>query len=268
MAEELTGIAPLRPLLARRPLGVISDIDGTLAPIVPNAEDARVTDRNRELLAGLLARGVKLAFVTGRALETARAMVGIPGAAFAANHGLSLWLDGTTDDPDSLREYTMSARDVLREVASLAQLGVVIEDKGPVLAFHYRNAPEQDAARQAILAAIAASPAARAFRLQEGRKIVELRPPLAADKGTAVSYLASRLGLAAIICLGDDTTDLDMFRAVAKLRRQGIPGACVAVKSAEADPLLLESADYWVSGVPAVEWLLEQLLTALPVSAS
>ena len=264
MADQLSEIGPLRGLLAHAQLSLISDVDGTLAPIVPNAEEAAISPRFRVLLSELMGRGVRVALVTGRSLEVARAMLGLDGAAYAANHGLTLWVEGREETPAVAGEYASRAREVVKELAGLDIPGVVLEEKGPVLAVHYRRAGDERAAREAVLGAIAASPAARAFRLHEGRKVIELRPPLDVDKGTALAALVSRLGVEAVICLGDDATDIDMFRALGRLREGGLLGAGVAVRNEEATPQVVASADYWVDGIPGVEWLLQEMLTALP----
>lgn len=264
VAEPLRSIDPLRPLFAHRPLGLVSDIDGTLAPIVPVPEEARLAPGCRRALEELLGRGVAVALVTGRDLKSAQRMVGLDGVAYAANHGLTLYVRGREETPAWVHEYVRRMRAVLAEVGAAGIPGVVVEDKGPVLAFHYRQAADEAAAREAILAAIRASPSAAGLRLQEGRKVIELRPPVAVDKGTALVSLAERLGLAAVVCLGDDATDADMFRAAAKMREAGRPAVRVAVESGEATRELLEAADYSVCGVEGVEWLLEELVRALP----
>lgn len=269
MAEELPALDPLLPLLGKQPLGIVSDIDGTLSPIVPDPEEARITPRCLALLHDLLARGVRVALVTGRALEKARSMARVEGVAFAANHGLNLWIDGKEETLEEARDYAIKAGELLRDIRPLDHVGVTIEDKGPVLAFHYRRAPDPGTARSAILDAIRASPLSSEFQLQEGRKLIELRPPLPLDKGTALQALARRLHMAAILCLGDDTTDLDMFRGVRELRESGeVPGTSVAVAGEEAAPVLMEAADYWVRGVEGVEWLLGEVLRALPSKAT
>ena len=93
--------------------------------------------------------------------------------------------------------------------------------------------------------------------------MIELRPPLAIDKGTAVGTLVRQIGAKSVLAIGDDATDLDMFRGVRDLREAGIAGASVAVLSDEVEPLVLESTDYFVRGVEGVEWLLEELAKAL-----
>jgi trehalose 6-phosphate phosphatase len=264
MAEELRDIEPLGSLLGCQPLGIVSDIDGTLAPIVDDPDAAAISPHCRALLQALMAAGVRVALVSGRSLEKARAMAGLPGAVLAANHGLDIWVDGQVETPGDVREYVQRAKTVLQELGRLNVPGMTVEDKGPVLAFHYRRSKAEADARQAILEALRASPSALAFRIQEGRKVIELRPPLAIDKGTALALLVSRMGARGVLCLGDDTTDVDMFRGVAQLRRGGMPAVNVAVHSPEISPLVLETADYWVRGVAGVEWLLAEIITALP----
>ena len=249
LAQELESIEPLLPLLAHAPLAILSDIDGTVAPIVPHPEDARITDRARAAIRELIGRQVRVAFVTGRALEMARAMVNIPGADFAANHGLNIDSNGDLYTPESVRPYVGLAQEVLREIGEIDVPGIVVEDKGPVIAFHYRLAGSEAQALAAIQAALKTSAAAESFRIQEGRKVLELRPPLAIDKGTAVGDLVGRMGAAAVLVLGDDATDMDMFRGQRELSVQGTPGASVAVWSPEISPAVLDATDYFVPGV-------------------
>lgn len=263
MAQELRGVEPLRPLLENGPLALFSDIDGTLAPIVPDPSDAAVTPRTREALGRLVAAGVKVAFVTGRTLEAATRILGIEGAWVAANHGLDLLIDGREETPAEVRPYIGWARDVLREMGQIDAPGVFVEDKGAILAFHYRRSDGPDDAQSAIRAAIARSDAARHFRVQEGRKVYELRPPLAIDKGTAVDSMARRMGARSVMVMGDDATDVDMFAAVSRMRLTGMRGVCVAVWSDEVAPLLMERADYLVRGVAGVEVLLEGIGAAI-----
>jgi len=265
MARPLTSIEPLLPVIRRRPLGLLSDIDGTLSPIVPRPEDATVPEAIRAPLRRLAAKGVKVALITGRPLEMARRMVGVDDAAYAADHGLTVWLEGRREAAPGLAEYEALARQAEGDLQALSQTapGVELENKGALLAVHYRRA-EGPGAREAILAALGRSDAAQRFRVQEGRKVVELRPPLGADKGTALEMLVGRLGVEGVICLGDDVTDIDMFAALRRLRGQGLGGAAVAVASREAAPEVEQAADYTVEGPEGVEWLLSEMVRALP----
>ncbi len=264
MAVELTSLAPLEPIIQQRPLAILSDIDGTLAPIVSHPELAHITDRARNAIQALIERDVRMAFVTGRALEMARQMVNTPGAYFAANHGINILMDDVIYTPEEVRPYVQWAQDVIAEVCKVDIPGVIVEDKGPVVAFHYRMAPSERQALAAIEAALNDAEAAKHFRIQQGRKVLELRPPLELDKGTAVTMLAGHMGAKGVLCMGDDATDMDMFRGVEELRAKGIPGASIAVWSPEIAPEVLEATDYYVLGVRGIEWLLEELLRVLP----
>ena len=262
-AVALTDIEPLRPLLVRRPLGLFSDIDGTLSPIVARPEDAKVTPRCRELLASLVRSGVQVALITGRPLGVARSMVGIEAATYAANHGLEFWIDGSMEAVEGVAEYTGLVDQVLDEAGDLQAAGVQVELKGPGVAFHYRRVGDIEAARSAILRAIESWTAVERFTVLEGRKVFELRPRIEANKGTAARLLAQRLGVKGILCVGDDRTDVDMFQAVSALREEGGEGRSIAVLSPEVAPDLLDAADYTVDGVGGVEWLLAEVLKVL-----
>jgi trehalose 6-phosphate phosphatase len=85
--------------------------------------------------------------------------------------------------------------------------------------------------------------------------VLEVLPPLDADKGTAVRALLQRQGLARALFAGDDTTDLDAFGALDELD----VGVKVAVGSDEAPPKLLERADLVVAGPDGLVELLEML---------
>ena len=267
MAKQLRDIEPLRSLLAHQPLAVFSDIDGTLAPIVLDPQAARVTDRAREALQDLMALGVGVGLITGRDLGMAREMAGLPAAWYAANHGLTLSIGGVDETPEAVRGFLTRAKAVISETADVESAGVFVEDKGPIVAFHYRRAASPEEARAAIDAELAASAAAAAFRVHEGRMVVELRPPLDVDKGTALEELSRRMRAGAVIALGDDRTDVDMFRRVKAMREGGTPGASVAVESSEVTDEVLDGADYRVDGVAGVEWLLGEIAKALRETA-
>src|SRR5205807_7182372 len=117
-----------------------------------------------------------------------------------------------------------------------------IEDKGLTVAFHWREAPDDAAARRE-LEEIAEKARATGLEVRWGRKVLELRPPVDADKGTAVRALLAEHGLRRGLYAGDDTTDLDAFR--------GLEGCEVAVRIAIASPEspagLREAADVVVT---------------------
>jgi trehalose 6-phosphate phosphatase len=128
MAVALLDIEPLRPILSLRPFGLISDIDGTLSPIVPRPEEAYIPEDIRSLLEDLVTTGVFVALISGRTLADARRLVNLDRLTYAGNHGLYLWADGRQKAVPEAARYEAKARRALRELQGLSQPGVRLED--------------------------------------------------------------------------------------------------------------------------------------------
>jgi len=151
-----------------------------------------------------------------------------------------------------------------RLLASLPlERGVTVDDKRYSATVHYRRAADPAGARERILAALrGAAPltADTPIELSEGRMSVELRAAGAGDKGTALRELVERFGLRGILVLGDDVTDLDMFRAAAELRAGGeLDAAIIAVGGdapSEVPAGVLAAADEVLAGPDEVVRLL------------
>ncbi len=228
--------------LAARPelAALVLDVDGTLAPIVDRPEEARVPDETRRELHRLAGRYALVACVSGRAGADAARVVGVDGLRYVGAHGLEL-------DPaaPAWRE---------RLVRFAETVAWPVEDKGVTLSFHYRTSPDLVAAR-AFLESVAERARAEEIDARFGRMVLELRPPLASDKGTAVRRLLDERGLRRALYAGDDTTDLDAFRALRDLEL----GVAVAVASAEMPDALAPAADLVVRGPAGVVELLRCL---------
>jgi trehalose 6-phosphate phosphatase len=224
-----------------------------------------VPETTRALLRQLVAKGVKVALITGRRLSTAQRTAGLDDVIYAAQYGLTVWMDGRREAAPGLAEYEALVRQAEDELQPLSQTvpGIQVVNKEALLAIHYRRA-EAPGAREAILEALQRSQVAQRFQVLEGRMVVELRPPIRADKGTALEMLVGRLELAGVICLGDDVMDIDMFKALHRLRGRGLPGAAVAAASREAAPEVVQAADYTVEGTEGMAWLLAEMVRALP----
>jgi trehalose 6-phosphate phosphatase len=216
---------------------IFLDVDGTLAPIAPRPEEARVPDETRAEVGRLAERYALVACVSGRTGEDARRMVGVEGVRYVGAHGLEL-------APDADRW-----RDEIHSFA--ATVDWPVEDKGLTVSFHYRQAEDEDAALE-YLDEVAERARRTGLIPRFGRKVLEIRPPVQADKGTAVEQMLDESGLRRALYAGDDSTDADGFRALEGLE----VGVRVAVSSDEAPSELIRTADLVV---PSPAELLELL---------
>jgi trehalose 6-phosphate phosphatase len=220
--------------------GLFLDFDGVLAPIVNRPDDAYPPEETRAELRRLAGRYTLTAIVSGRDGGDVRARVAVDGLVYVGSHGLEL-------NPEA--EHW---RQRLADFASTTPWPA--EPKRLTLSFHYREA-EDEAAAVRELEQVAGRAREEGLVARFGRKVLEVLPPLAADKGTAVRHLIEQHGLSRALVAGDDTTDLDAFHAV-----DGMPYAVrVAVVSAESPSLLRESADIVVESTGDFLQLLKRL---------
>jgi trehalose 6-phosphate phosphatase len=253
-------LAPIRAEPARA--AVLTDVDGTLAPIVERPDQAEVPERARTALRAIGGRYGLVGCVSGRQAEEARRLVGVDEIAYAGNHGLELLLpgdDGPRLDP-SLRDREGAAAEFLASCDGDTLAGLRVEDKGPIQALHWRGGEDERAA-EARAHEIAAEAGRAGLELRWGRKVLELRPAGGGGKDSAVAALLATDGIAAVVYAGDDRTDLDAFRRLRELRESGELAAalCVGVTSPEAPPELGEDSDVEVDGPPGWLAMLEAL---------
>jgi len=149
------------------------------------------------------------------------------------------------------------------DTTDLRKRRVRLEDKGAIVAFHWRGAPDEDAARAAI-DAVAARAQAVGLRTHWGRKVLEVRPPIKIDKGRGIkAFLAEAgAGIDAALYAGDDTTDLDAFRALTELVAESRLARAlrVGVSSEEGPSEITEQADLVVDGPDGIRELLAALV--------
>jgi trehalose 6-phosphate phosphatase len=237
-------IAQLRTHPERAAL--LLDVDGTLAPIVARPEDARVPEETRAELRRLVGRYALVACVTGRPEDVARSFVGVDGIEIVGEHGLGLdpasaeWADRIHAWADGI-EWPAERK----------------ERKRFAVTFHFRGHPREDEA-VATLRGVAEAAAAQGFQPRWGRKVLEIVPPVAADKGAAVRHLiAAHPEVRAALFAGDDTTDVDGFRG---LGEAGLDVAVrVGVLADETPDALRDAADVTVHGTDGLLALLKLL---------
>jgi trehalose 6-phosphate phosphatase len=254
-------IALAREALADEPGGLLTDFDGTISPIVTDPALARLVTGADGALAALAERLAVVAVITGRTPLDARRLTGVPGILIAGNHGME-WLEPGESEPTASPDAAGVADRLEEVLGRLPQLpGVVPEHKGVSASVHYRTAPDPEAARSAIVRGLG-DVEDKGLRLNHGRMIVEVRPVGLGDKGSAARTIVERFGLRGVVVLGDDATDLDMFRAVGELRGAGqLSAAIVGVGGAAGEvlPALVEACDVVLADPAEVAVLLDEL---------
>ena len=223
---------------------VLLDVDGTLAPIVERPEDAAVPEETRREVERLAGRYALLACISGRPAADARRMVGLDGIEYVGVHGL--------EGHPGVAEYTPR----LERVIDTADWPWRVETKaGVTAAFHYREVEDEEAAE--AVGRVVETAEELGLAVQRGRKVVEVKPPIDADKGTAARRLLEEQEIDRALYAGDDTTDLDAFRGLDEAELD--VAVKVAVGSPEMNPRLLTEADLVVDGPGELLYLLRTL---------
>jgi trehalose 6-phosphate phosphatase len=263
-------LSNLKQVLSQRPLGLAFDIDGTLSPIAPTPDMARLHPAVPSLLEQASKHpGVHVAIMTGRAIDDGAAMVNIPGLTYIGAHGLEwsagLPTEGSVQVEPAAEAYIQPGRAVLdlaeQHLASLP--GFLIERKHIGGAIHYRLCPDPEQARSQILALLQEPARQLHMVLSEGKRVVEIKAPLQINKGKALRRFAERLALRGVLFAGDDRTDLDAVKEIAVLRSEGLVALSVVVRHTDTLPELLARADIVVEEVEGMVALLREIVQGM-----
>jgi trehalose 6-phosphate phosphatase len=248
--------------LVERPgeTAIFFDYDGSLAPIVDRPDDAVALSDAIDALRSLVGLVGRVGLISGRTVEFLASRVPVRGLFLAGLYGMEVMVDG---------ERTVDARvlafsDAVAQAADEADArlpGVIVERKAGVsVTLHWRMVPD----RADEVVAVAAELATR-YGLAQWRSgfAVELRPPVAIDKGTAIDALTAGFAVAAFA--GDDFGDLAAFAALARAVATGRLQRAVriGVRSREMPPDLPAAVDGLVDGPAGLTDLLVGLVRAL-----
>lgn len=241
-------------------VAILTDIDGTLAPIVSTPDMSEVSEELRGLLRELSEKYLLIAGISGRKTKDAFDLIGLDEVVYFGNHGFEILRDGEVEViPDALPYFERVQELERRAKEELAPLGAFVEEKGITASIHYRNVSPKIGERSVEF--VKAEGKRLGLRITVGRGVVEARPPIRADKGTAVRALVEEYRPRKAMFLGDDTTDLDAFRELAALLEEGTLDEIlrVGVRSDEGPPEIVTEADIVVDNVEGVGEVLRAL---------
>jgi trehalose 6-phosphate phosphatase len=232
---------------------VLADYDGSLAPIVDRPEDAVALPAALDALAALVGRVGSVGIVSGRPVEFLAARLAVPGLVYAGLYGMEVMVDGERRVDPRVVPY-VDAVAAAADAADERLAGTIVERKAGVsVTLHWRTVPDRADEVLAVAAELAATHGLTELRT---RFAVELRPPVAIDKGTAVDALIPGFRVAAFA--GDDTGDLAAFAALGRAVDDGrLERACrIGVRSPEMPDALPGAVDGLVDGPAALVELL------------
>ncbi len=195
---------------------LLLDYDGTTVPIQKTPQQARLDEETRHLLSELSKTPTTtLGIISGRSINDIRSMVGLEELIYVGNHGLEILLPGRPVE----RLYGRETLDLIQNVYKELKMqlsgteGILFEEKGPILAIHYRTASPGagDILLNAANTLVSKNPS---LTLRKGKMLIEITPNMAFNKGLAVKWLLSNLfpgERPVVIFAGDDLTDEDAF---------------------------------------------------------
>ena len=240
--------------LVRQPgFALVTDVDGTISPIVDEPDQAYILPGVRPLLAQFRDRLLVAGVISGRAAEDVHQRVGVDGLVYYGNHGFERLYQGEMVIPDAVRPYRQALAQAAEEIRPVLLPGMMLEDKGVTLTVHYRQLVAGVDDLTSFAQFVDALTARLGLRLSHGRKVYELRPPVDIDKGTAFASLVNDFKVQAAVYLGDDTTDAAVFKKAQMLRQEGnCQSYGIGVLSSNTPADVREKADYFAEGVEDV----------------
>jgi len=194
-------------------IALFLDFDGTLARIKATPGEVHLSPPMRLAIGRLAANDrTDVWVISGRTRNDVRERTGLSRVRYLGIHGWERGLE-TALHPETVTELEQTRYSLEKSIGPLR--GVWIENKGPALAIHYREAGEEEssqarASMQEVMARLNGG-----FRLLSGKKVWEILPREVGDKGSAVRRELGRLKHRPLpVYIGDDCTDERAFAAL------------------------------------------------------
>jgi len=239
---------------------ILLDYDGSLAPIVDHPDNAVALPGAIETLEQLVGRVGRLGVVSGRTVEFLAERVPVPGLVLAGLYGMEFMVDGDRRVDPRVVPFEAAVAAAAAD-ADTRLRGMVVERKAGVsVTLHWRMSPDRE---DEVLAVAADLGRRHGLAQWQTRYAVELRPPVAIDKGTAVDALISGYAFAAFA--GDDIGDIPAFTALANAEGDGRleRSIRIGVRSPEMPDALPAAVDCLVDGPAGVVELLAEVARRL-----
>jgi trehalose 6-phosphate phosphatase len=244
-----------------RRCGFFFDFDGTLAPIQDDPETVRPAPGIVDPLAQLATLVGRVAVVSARPVEFLRRhLAPVRPVTLHGLYGLESSRDGEIVTVEEALPWIPVVADLAERARAELPAGALVEFKRLSVALHYRTAP----ALATEVETWAAGEAERlGLRLQTGRMVVELKPPVQRDKGSVIGEELDGLGCAWYF--GDDVADLAAFHAVTEREKSdaAFTGVRVAVANPETGAAITGAADLVLDSPQAVSELLSEVVAAI-----
>lgn len=237
--------------------GLVLDFDGVLSPIVLDPTATRMPDRVATTLSRLAKSLGLLAVMSGRPLDFLIDRIRIPGIRLLGSYGFEqIGADGRRHMDSAAEPWLGKVEEAGRVLGALfaSSPGISVEEKPVSVAVHWRQAPNHDTAAVEVRRAADEVAERTGLRVEPGKLVEELRPPIAVDKGSAIRSLIGLTKPRIVAYAGDDLGDIPALRAVREVG--GYP--LVVDHGKETDSRLLQLADQVYTGTEAfAEWLAE-----------
>jgi trehalose 6-phosphate phosphatase len=260
MSSRPTAIEALAAEPARS--GLVLDFDGVLSPIVEDPTTSALPENVAVALTRLAGSLGLVAVISGRPVAFLEDRIRITGMPLLGSYGIEQSTDGIRQLAPAAGKWLSGVHEASRELADLLadSPGIRVEEKSVSVAVHWRQAPDHAAAAKEVRDVTTRIAAATGLRLEPGKLVEELRPPIDVDKGSAISaLLAARKNLTTLAYAGDDLGDIPALRAA----RNAGGYALVVDHGPETDPRLRELADETFPGTEAFAAWLASLAAAI-----
>ncbi|MGB9937352.1 MAG: trehalose-phosphatase [Methanobacterium sp.] len=235
---------------------IITDIDGTISEIVPTPMEATVSPEIKNKVEKTAKRFKYVGVMTGRSIDNAMDIMGSQNLIYIGNHGLEQFKNGKIHVDPEVEKYIP----LIKNVSTLIQEKlnkydcILFQDKELSFTVHYRLCDNDEEIRKIALDIIKDIDGSNQLKIAEGRKVIEIRPPIGHDKGTILEKFILENNIKKMIYLGDDITDSNAFYKLKELNHKNdIKAKSIVVVSNETPDYVRESADYYVKSVKEIQ---------------